>query len=190
METHEAINKIYNERKDFIVIGLTGRTGSGCSTVVNVLKKNDFKDLDLRSLKSYDFKDSEERKYFILYNYAESNTIIPFEVIGRSNIITSFILEEGYGEFEKYIKIILNNEKVKSQDKESIFKEISNLKDNINNFKAKLSKIDYKVKDDIDNSINMYNLYFVEITIIFKDIRDILKKHIIRINEKDSELYT
>jgi len=39
METHEAINKIYNERKDFIVIGLTGRTGSGCTTVANILKR-------------------------------------------------------------------------------------------------------------------------------------------------------
>ena len=38
--TSTAINKIYEERQKFIILGLTGRTGSGCSTVANILTQD------------------------------------------------------------------------------------------------------------------------------------------------------
>ena len=38
MGTEKAIENIYGEREKFIIIGLTGRTGSGCTTVSNILK--------------------------------------------------------------------------------------------------------------------------------------------------------
>lgn len=31
------VDKIYKLRKNFVVIGLTGRTGSGCTTVAKLL---------------------------------------------------------------------------------------------------------------------------------------------------------
>ena len=34
-----AVEKIFGERKDFIIIGLTGRTGCGCTTVANLLSE-------------------------------------------------------------------------------------------------------------------------------------------------------
>jgi hypothetical protein len=33
MGAHKAITKVYEERRDFIIIGLTERTGSGCTIV-------------------------------------------------------------------------------------------------------------------------------------------------------------
>lgn len=33
----EMIGKIYEERREFVVIGLTGRTGSGCTTTAAIL---------------------------------------------------------------------------------------------------------------------------------------------------------
>lgn len=33
----EAISSIYSEEDDFIIIGLTGRTGSGCTTASKIL---------------------------------------------------------------------------------------------------------------------------------------------------------
>ena len=33
------IEKIYENRENFVVIGLTGKTGSGCSTVAQILEK-------------------------------------------------------------------------------------------------------------------------------------------------------
>jgi dCMP deaminase len=40
-DTSKAIDKIYEDRQDFIIFGLTGRTGSGCSTIADhILTKN------------------------------------------------------------------------------------------------------------------------------------------------------
>ena len=32
------VDKIYKLRKNFVIIGLTGRTGSGCTTVAKILQ--------------------------------------------------------------------------------------------------------------------------------------------------------
>lgn len=34
------VDKIYKLRKNFVVIGLTGRTGSGCTTVAKLLSND------------------------------------------------------------------------------------------------------------------------------------------------------
>ena len=39
----EAIKSLYSQRDKFILIGLTGRTGSGCTTVANILSKDNIK---------------------------------------------------------------------------------------------------------------------------------------------------
>ena len=41
----EVVKQIYNLRQNFILIGLTGRTGSGCSTVAKVLETENVQDL-------------------------------------------------------------------------------------------------------------------------------------------------
>ena len=41
----EVVKQIYGLRQNFILIGLTGRTGSGCSTVAKLLQTENVKDL-------------------------------------------------------------------------------------------------------------------------------------------------
>lgn len=41
----EVVKQIYKLRQNFILIGLTGRTGSGCSTVAKVLETENVQDL-------------------------------------------------------------------------------------------------------------------------------------------------
>ena len=41
----EVVKQIYKLRQNFIPIGLTGRTGSGCSTVAKVLETENVQDL-------------------------------------------------------------------------------------------------------------------------------------------------
>ena len=41
----EVVKQIYKLRKNFILIGLTGRTGSGCSTVAKILATENVQDL-------------------------------------------------------------------------------------------------------------------------------------------------
>ena len=38
---NEKISKLFLERSKFILIGLTGRTGSGCTTAANILESKE-----------------------------------------------------------------------------------------------------------------------------------------------------
>ena len=67
MDKAEAIKSLYNQREKFILIGLTGRTGAGCSTVSEILARKDIDELDLRSYKTCDYNNAEERKYSVVY---------------------------------------------------------------------------------------------------------------------------
>ena len=84
------IQEIYNESNDFVLIGLTGRTGSGCSTVAKMLERTKFNDLQLLDPKTIGFEKTEERKYKIVYDYAKENWD-PFQVIEVKNVIASYI---------------------------------------------------------------------------------------------------
>ena len=44
-EFNRAVSELYKEKENQIIIGLTGRTGAGCSTVASILKR-EFKDLE------------------------------------------------------------------------------------------------------------------------------------------------
>ena len=54
--TKDAIDTIYDERRKFAIIGLTGRTGSGCTTVANILKTQRFDALALHTPQDTKFK--------------------------------------------------------------------------------------------------------------------------------------
>ena len=68
------VDALFKEEDEFIIIGLTGRTGSGCSTVADLLSSKNF----ISKEKTYDMLNAtsnEERKYNICYKYlAEKKT--------------------------------------------------------------------------------------------------------------------
>jgi dCMP deaminase len=99
----ETVNLIYDERRDFLVVGLTGRTGSGCSTVAGILQTPSFYDLSLREPKTMDFNNGEERKYSVIYNYMQENWD-EFIIIKMTNIIASFLFENTFTDFLEYFK--------------------------------------------------------------------------------------
>lgn len=94
MEQKNTIHDILSQREEFLVIGLTGRVGSGCSKVAQVLatpyEKMNFPDpkpqSGLRSLTE------EERITRIIAEYAEAHWI-KFDVIQAGAIIATFILD-------------------------------------------------------------------------------------------------
>lgn len=92
-----AIDKIYNEMSDFLVIGLTGRTGSGCSTVARILTEPK---LDLPEPSQSHFVGNEQRKYRIIKKYVEKNKV-PFKWLQIRTIITSYILKLNFHSFCK-----------------------------------------------------------------------------------------
>lgn len=112
MSNFEAIKKVYSGKRDFILVGLTGRTGSGCSTVAGVLKKEKFQDLDLRDSKEYDYQNAEERKHKIVCDFMKENmNWKPFRIIEVSSLILASALEEGIEAFEGFIKEITSEDR-------------------------------------------------------------------------------
>ncbi|MGI5958426.1 MAG: hypothetical protein ACOX60_03290 [Massiliimalia sp.] len=91
MDTRDCVATIYNERSNFIIVGLTGRTGSGCSEAASILESANFEDLNLKVPKNQDYHSKDERKYKIIYDYAKSNWN-QFYVLRMSDVIFSFLL--------------------------------------------------------------------------------------------------
>ena len=64
-KSQTVVDKIFNLRGGFAIVALTGRTGSGCTTVAELLKK-DFKSLSLPGpVRNATAITNDDRKYRI-----------------------------------------------------------------------------------------------------------------------------
>lgn len=105
MAYYTSVKTAFQQRNDLIIVALTGRTGSGCSTVASILKSADFQELDFRLPKTIDFNNVDERKDAIIYNYMKSDQHWKrFTVIEASSIIFSFVIQAGIEKFRDYIR--------------------------------------------------------------------------------------
>ena len=192
MENKEAkgINALFNNRRNFIIIGLTGRTGAGCSTVAELLTK-EFKELNIRQVKNNDFLNNEERKNYIVYKYAKENWKA-FKKIQVSDIITFYILDSGLEKFKSYTyKIIdeMNKERPESkiEIKDEKINEISKIFKKFREEYSEVKSEEEVIKENIDNAekdIDDFIEFFLEkMPNHTKNIRKIL-------NEINNNLYT
>lgn len=86
-----AVARIYGDDDDFIVIGLTGRTGSGCSTVAKILQSKQ-EEVRHSLFSGNDAATNEQRKERILQRYFNA-TWKPFLLVQVRSIITTFLLD-------------------------------------------------------------------------------------------------
>lgn len=93
----DATKKLFDETAKCIVLGFTGRTGSGCSTAAKVLSLPKQKIPIPYKSNIYKYRD-EARKYQIIQTYIKTNWK-PFTRIQITSIITSKLLERKYSEF-------------------------------------------------------------------------------------------
>lgn len=181
MESSEqkGLNKLYEERGDFILIGLTGRFGSGCSTASKILEK-DFNQIDFPFPKRDKFENSYERKYKIIYDYTRKHWS-KFRCIQIKDIITSFILEV---EEENLITFLIKEIKKVSikdfEDKElrqSIEQhDFLNLYRDLKSSKKKMEDKDKDKSTLIEEKQFLYSdFYFDKIRSLSKQIEDFLK---------------
>ncbi|WP_160288812.1 anti-phage dCTP deaminase [Pseudomonas knackmussii] len=90
----QMISSLFLERSKFVVIGLTGRTGSGCTTAANILES---KDPEFPKNPQFEHKGSpfysglDSRRYEILSKYATEN-FHQFISIKVSDLISSYLL--------------------------------------------------------------------------------------------------
>ncbi|MCL2634859.1 MAG: dCMP deaminase [Oscillospiraceae bacterium] len=180
------IHRVYNERKDFILIGLTGRTGSGCSTVARILG-SEFDKLDLHTPKTSSFETKDERKYAVIHKYAKINwKNNTFFVIKVTDIITSFVLESGYKDFIAFVKS-------KNNDND-LLNEISSLESQFSDLEIKVKEIQY---DDEQNYKLIIELYSDLIPKFTESLKAILVKYNCdpktksnKMNPQRAQLYT
>ncbi|MGN6495612.1 MAG: hypothetical protein ACTHLE_26720 [Agriterribacter sp.] len=102
------LDHLYSLRREFTVIGLTGRTGSGCTQIAEILSGT-FEKLQSEGLRDLiTFDDSVfRRKYNICRKYLQnSENWSSFEVIKYLNVLLFFILNK-YGGNNKAIEKLL-----------------------------------------------------------------------------------
>lgn len=101
LQISDGLEKIFSHRASFIVIGLTGRTGSGCSTVADILEAQTF---DLNNLPeiSNPPKSHEDRKDRIVREWLKENWK-PFKKIQVSQILQLLAISSKTKKFEDFV---------------------------------------------------------------------------------------
>lgn len=111
------LKKLYSLRKDFTIIGLTGRVGSGCSEIAKWLSSENFNKDILNSVKNSS-TEAEEIKFKICCDYlSHSNNWKPFHIIYYKDVLLLHLFHQGINEggsnidnsIEKIIEIIFQN---------------------------------------------------------------------------------
>ncbi|GAB0151401.1 anti-phage dCTP deaminase [Marinobacterium sp. BA1] len=93
-KNNSMISSLFHERGKFIVLGLTGRTGSGCTTAANILEneKADFPSVeDVRYGGDSFYSNLDSKRYKIASYYIKEN-YSPFISIKVSDLISAYIL--------------------------------------------------------------------------------------------------
>lgn len=165
------VDKIYRLRRNFVIIGLTGRTGSGCTTVADTLSKN-FKDLKslYREFNSGEIT-NDTRKNRIVYRYLQENWDTPFTVISASDVIFYFALQLGFDDFVEAI-VRASTDKLMSDPKariDALKKQLAPIEGSFNALRQRILNIDGRLEalkaDPKEDAINDLK------AIITKDIR-------------------
>lgn len=98
----DTISKIYGDDDDFVVIGLTGRTGSGCSTVANILSSNQ-EDIRHSLFSGHNPKDTNQRKQKVVLSCFQHNWE-PFVAIQASTVLLLMLSEVSIKESGVFIE--------------------------------------------------------------------------------------
>lgn len=132
-----ALEKLHSKNEDFIMIGLTGRTGSGCTTAASILSSE--KDSISHSLFTGEVATSNpQRKERILNKFYEKNWQ-PFIHLRVSSVLTLMLLDvTDIKPVEDFLK---SQESIRKADLEFLLKSHTILADN----KNKMSKNDFYI---------------------------------------------
>lgn len=97
------IDTIYSHKKNFIILGLTGRIGSGCTTAANFLSQRTEEHSIEELILSDDVNDKFRKKYIIDKFYRQNWK--PFVILKASDIITAFIMKYDFIEINNILEV-------------------------------------------------------------------------------------
>lgn len=177
-----SVKEVYKNRSQFVLLGLTGRTGSGCTTSSSILSST-FKEIKAPKPKLID--DNDERKYRIVYEFSKKNWK-PYFCIQIKDIITSFVIEYKYKEFLLFLKNDVIKDKVLYEE---ISTEINSLiKIKYNDIYEKRQQLikdrkEIEGKPTVNNKKTkqirerLYEFYFDELPNFTDELKNILNKY-------------
>lgn len=140
------ISELFMENSKFVLIGLTGRTGSGCTTAAKILESSNPDFPDESQINDF-YKGLDRKRYLITKNFSSENWH-KFYSIKVSDLISAYILSKDIYEIEKFIYLSINklgirttNEEIKNLLVNGIFTNSmvknKNLPKNINSSEGK-----------------------------------------------------
>lgn len=138
------LKELYKHRTDFTIIGLTGRTGSGCSQISDLLSK-DFNNLSNGLREADSFSDPVfKRKFEIAKNYLSyGNNWEQYDIIEYKKVLLLYIVKKTGSDFIK-IRNLLNKyyrESKTEDNKELVEKKFVKLEESFVKHKTLLEDI-------------------------------------------------
>lgn len=126
-EKSKLMTEALRQHEEFLVIGLTGRLGSGCSEAADILASS-FEQIALPPIYPGDLglKDDKERDLRILYRYAAHHWQ-KFDIIRVRTVIASFLLRQ-FDKFTEDVKarnLVATNDEFKEQVCEAVSKKLA-----------------------------------------------------------------
>ncbi len=104
------LDHLYSLRRSFTVIGLTGRTGSGCTTMATLLSGS-YSTLQKKGLRNFTKEKNKDdlflRKYHIVKQFVSTgDNWIPFDVISYKNVILLYLFNKYGGNYYKFRRLL------------------------------------------------------------------------------------
>lgn len=160
----EAIDSVYDEAKDFLIIGLTGRTGSGCSTAANKLGAAVLE----VPVDGYDgLSENELKKHKIIHRYLKGDEWVPFYKLEARSIITYHLLLLGREFFISYLVGIVGAGIIQDEAERTY--------DDLNSAREELFRLDsFNGKVEAGEIESWINLYFSILPSVTEKIKNSL----------------
>ena len=182
MKYDKAINTLYREKENLLIIGLTGRTGAGCSTAAEILSR-EYEDLDFEYLNRDEWKNGDKYKFDIIKDYIRrKGKWVPFDIIEGSCVILSYVFEQknaidGLIEYMTGLQNKEGNETFKITDYDKLKKELSGISHLFKEINNDISKNDtfQTLKDE--ELERYYKIYIHKIPQLKDRLKKILQKY-------------
>lgn len=188
--TNQVIDRVFQLRENFVIIGLTGRTGSGCTTVAEKLTTAEWKELktNYKDFNS-DQIDNVVRKNRIVHRYLKEHWTQAFDVICASDIIFYYALKESFDDFANSLASVniepdeeSKYEKSKPIIDTALREELNKLQDEFNALHDKVMECEeYLHEPDYNNTVKLElvrSVVFTDIKTFRKSLEGILTKTI------------
>ncbi|MCX7547777.1 hypothetical protein OS188_07420 [Xanthomarina sp. F1114] len=123
------LDHLYSLRRNFTVIGLTGRTGSGCTTMANLLSGS-YSNLEKEGLRNFSDEMSSNglfiRKYNIIKNFVSTDSNwTPFDVISYKNVLLLYLFNRYGGNYYKLYRLLKDfYRESKKEDNEDVVSDV------------------------------------------------------------------